>query len=142
MDARETFKEIFAADGKEGALRLEIRRDELEIDLHATGNVTLWWKGKPIEFVPLIVKCGLAACLATTERNPTAMPRILEMKELNGKLAVFLDMPPDEASPVHLYTDAEFDAAIAIEREACAELADLSSHPCECANVIRQRTTT
>lgn len=56
MDARETFNEIFAADGREGVLRLEIRRGELEIDLHSTGNITLWWKGKPVEFVPLITK--------------------------------------------------------------------------------------
>ncbi len=52
------------------------------------------------------------------------MPRILEMKEIDGKLAVFLDMPPDEASPVHLWTDAENEAAIRAEREACAKIAE------------------
>lgn len=48
------------------------------------------------------------------------MPRILEMKEIDGKLAVFIDMPIDEECPVHLWTNAERDAAIKAEREQCA----------------------
>lgn len=55
---------------------------------------------------------------------PRAMPRILEMKEIDGKLAVFLDMPPNEVSPVHLLTDAELTAALKAEREACARFVE------------------
>jgi hypothetical protein len=55
MKAVEAFKEIFAADGRPDAMRLEVRRDDgmLSIDLHSTGNITLWWKGQPVEFQPL-----------------------------------------------------------------------------------------
>jgi hypothetical protein len=52
------------------------------------------------------------------------MPRILEMKEVDGKLAVFLDMPTDDEGSVTLWTNAERLAALKAERDACAEIAE------------------
>ena len=56
------------------------------------------------------------------------MPRILEMREIDGKLAVFLDLPPREASPVTLWTEDEKNAALqaarADERSECADEAE------------------
>jgi hypothetical protein len=52
------------------------------------------------------------------------MPRILEMRVIDGKLAVFLDMPTEDEGSVSLWTDGEHEAALRAEREACASLAD------------------
>lgn len=53
-----------------------------------------------------------------------AMPRVLEMREIDGKLAVFLDMPTEDEGSVSLWTEAEKDAALRGEREACAMIAE------------------
>lgn len=64
MDAKTAFQELFASDGKPDALRLTINRgDDLSMDLHSDGNITLWWKGAPVEFVPLITKMSAASLL-------------------------------------------------------------------------------
>jgi hypothetical protein len=52
------------------------------------------------------------------------MPRILEMKEIDGKLAVFLDLPVDGEGSVTLWTEAEKQAALKAEREACAVICE------------------
>lgn len=51
------------------------------------------------------------------------MPQILEMREIDGRLAVFLDMPPNDPSPVTLWTEAEKEAAFAaVRKEVYREL--------------------
>jgi hypothetical protein len=44
------------------------------------------------------------------------MPHILEMKEIDGKLAVFLDTPTDSEGSVTIWTAAEQETAFELER--------------------------
>lgn len=56
------------------------------------------------------------------------MPRIVELKEVDGKLAVLLDMPTDDEGTVTIWTEDEKQAAFAsirkVERETCAQIAE------------------
>ena len=51
------------------------------------------------------------------------MPRILELKEIDGRLAVFLERPAEDEGSVTLWTEAEKDAARKALIERCATIA-------------------
>lgn len=55
------------------------------------------------------------------------MPRILDLKKVDGKLAVLLDMPETDEGSVTVWTEAEKDAALAKarhdERMECGRIA-------------------
>lgn len=52
------------------------------------------------------------------------MPRIMQLVPIDGRLGVVLDVPSSLGGSVSIYTEDEISALLAVEREACAKIAD------------------